>query len=243
MAINVKDKLVTVEALAEVYDALTTVLNRIGASNLNSNPSMLVNLESTSAANVMQTSPRPGITGTLPISHGGTNATTAADARTNLGITPDNIGAAAVGYIAAKLYSVRGEIINSGTIGTTVGYGKATVAITGKTAIITYIAKIITAGTVSDVYDVGLSVATLRGINPDIPAITPLNGGNIQYYTEDGELDTRMIGYGGECTVNTTANRWNFARLYTTSGDIGTWSDSTYTTDKIVMGILYGKVS
>ena len=35
------------------------------------------------------------ITGTLPISHGGTGATSAANARTALGITPTNIGAAA----------------------------------------------------------------------------------------------------------------------------------------------------
>lgn len=38
------------------------------------------------------------ITGTVPIAHGGTGATTAANARTNLGITPANIGAATTNH-------------------------------------------------------------------------------------------------------------------------------------------------
>ncbi|MCL2806679.1 MAG: hypothetical protein FWD27_00720 [Coriobacteriia bacterium] len=49
------------------------------------NPSMLVNLASTTAANVFQASPRPGVTGVLPISRGGTNAENSVDARANLG--------------------------------------------------------------------------------------------------------------------------------------------------------------
>lgn len=43
-----------------------------GGTGLTASPSMLTNLESTSAANVLQASPRPGITGTLAIGHGGT---------------------------------------------------------------------------------------------------------------------------------------------------------------------------
>lgn len=39
------------------------------------NPSMLTNLGSTTAANVFQASPRPGVTGTLPVANGGTGAT------------------------------------------------------------------------------------------------------------------------------------------------------------------------
>jgi hypothetical protein len=56
-----------------------------GGTGLKASPSMLVKLDSTSAANVLQASPRPGITGTLPISHGGTGATTAAAALKALG--------------------------------------------------------------------------------------------------------------------------------------------------------------
>lgn len=64
-----------------------------GGTGITSNPSMLVNLGSDSAANVFQASPRPGVTGTLGVGNGGTGAVNAADARANLGITPANIGA------------------------------------------------------------------------------------------------------------------------------------------------------
>ena len=55
--------------------------------SLNNNPSMLVNLGSTTAGAVFADSPRPGVTGTLAIGNGGTGATTAAEALTNLGLT------------------------------------------------------------------------------------------------------------------------------------------------------------
>lgn len=60
--------------------------------SLSSSPSMLVDLGSTSSANIFQESSSPGIKGTLPITHGGTGATSAADARTKLGITLANLG-------------------------------------------------------------------------------------------------------------------------------------------------------
>ena len=58
-----------------------------GGTSITSNPSMLIDLASGSTANVFSTSPRPGVTGTLPIEKGGTSATTALAARSNLGIT------------------------------------------------------------------------------------------------------------------------------------------------------------
>ena len=57
-----------------------------GGTGLTASPSMLTNLGSTTAANVLQASPRPGVTGTLGLGNGGTGATTAATARTNLGL-------------------------------------------------------------------------------------------------------------------------------------------------------------
>lgn len=63
-----------------------------GGTGVTSNPSMLTNLGSTSAASVFAASPRPGVTGTLALGNGGTGATTAKAARANLG--------------ASKVYSV-----------------------------------------------------------------------------------------------------------------------------------------
>ena len=62
-----------------------------GGTGITSNPSMLTNLGSTSAASVFATSPRPGITGTLAVAHGGTGATSATSARSNLGAAASDI--------------------------------------------------------------------------------------------------------------------------------------------------------
>lgn len=56
-----------------------------GGTGLTSSPSILINLASTTAADVLSASPRPGITGTLGIGNGGTGATTADAAWTALG--------------------------------------------------------------------------------------------------------------------------------------------------------------
>ena len=55
-----------------------------GGTGFNDFPAILVNLGSTSTASPYQAAPRPGVTGTLPVARGGTNATSAADARTNI---------------------------------------------------------------------------------------------------------------------------------------------------------------
>lgn len=47
-----------------------------GGTNITSNPSILVNLGSTIATNVFASAPRPGITGTLGVNHGGTGRAT-----------------------------------------------------------------------------------------------------------------------------------------------------------------------
>ena len=55
-----------------------------GGTGLTKSPSMLTNLGSTTAANVLQASPRPGITGTLSVGHGGTGITSNPSLQVNL---------------------------------------------------------------------------------------------------------------------------------------------------------------
>lgn len=69
------------------YDILTsknTVTVAQGGTGLTDSPSMLVNLASTTAADVLVASPRPGVTGTLGAAHGGTGQTTLAKAASSL---------------------------------------------------------------------------------------------------------------------------------------------------------------
>jgi len=69
------------ESLVNLGDPVTVAH---GGSGLSASPSMLVNLAASAAANVMQASPRPGVTGVLPIANGGTGAATVHDALTKL---------------------------------------------------------------------------------------------------------------------------------------------------------------
>lgn len=69
-----------------------------GGTGLTSSPSMLTDLGSTSAANVFQASPRPGVTGILPVDKGGTGANTVAAAVQAL------LGSSAVGSSTKSIY-------------------------------------------------------------------------------------------------------------------------------------------
>jgi len=152
------------------------------------------------------------------------------------------ISAASMTDVSARMYSLRGNIVNSGSTGTTVGYGKALVALFGQTVKVEFEAKITTAGTLNNVYDIGIGVADLRTLNSDIPSFKVLDGGIIHYFTSAGALSTSMEGYAGEANLSTTINRWNFGRLYNTSGGVGQWPDGNFTAGMIVTGSLYGKL-
>lgn len=56
-----------------------------GGTGLTAAPSVLINLNSTSAVSILSASPRPGVTGTLPVARGGTGVTTLDALKTALG--------------------------------------------------------------------------------------------------------------------------------------------------------------
>lgn len=179
-------------------------------------------------------------TTTIPIRVSASGALTVLDpatTRTNLGITAANI-------ITPARYSATGRFVKSysGT-GTAVGYGRAVVDIIGKCATINFYSQIVTAGSVSSIYDVGISVSALRSLNSSIPSMTVSNGGIIHYYTSAGALNTNLEGYGGLGNGNTTNNYWQFSRVYDTNGNIGSWPDSSYTSGIRITGVLYGTLS
>lgn len=76
----------TPKGVKAAIDAISNFPVSQGGTGISVNPSMLVNLSSTSAATVFQTSPRPGVTGTLAIANGGTGATATKGAKANLGL-------------------------------------------------------------------------------------------------------------------------------------------------------------
>lgn len=82
---NLQDDIQTLANALE--DAFPVTVDR-GGTGLTSTPSLLTNLASTSAAGIFQASPRPGVTGVLPITNGGTGATAKATALANLGGMP-----------------------------------------------------------------------------------------------------------------------------------------------------------
>lgn len=67
----------------------STVAIAYGGTGMTSNPSMRINLSSTSAANVFQASPKPGVEGILGINNGGTGGASANAAIKNLALDLD----------------------------------------------------------------------------------------------------------------------------------------------------------
>ena len=78
---------ITGAVLAQMLQAIGSPLPAAnGGTGLTASPSLLTNLASSSAANVMQASPRPGVTGILPLGNGGLGYDFSAAASANAGL-------------------------------------------------------------------------------------------------------------------------------------------------------------
>lgn len=99
------------------YDNGTTKLNIVprkleianGGTGMTTNPSMLIDLASDKATNVFAAAPRPGVTGTLPVKHGGTGKT----AFDNRGILYGN----GTGAIAETAKGAQGQVLSANASG------------------------------------------------------------------------------------------------------------------------------
>ena len=77
-----------------------------GGTGVTANPSMLVDLNRTTAASVFASSPRPGVIGTLPVSRGGTGVTSLDALKSSLNVSDELMLAIAARSIHTKSYNI-----------------------------------------------------------------------------------------------------------------------------------------
>ena len=89
-----------------------------GGTGLTASPSLLTNLASTSAANVMQASPRPGVTGILPLANGGTGVNGTSVTKNRVFASPNGSDGSAAfrALVAADIPNLDASKITSGTL-------------------------------------------------------------------------------------------------------------------------------
>lgn len=90
-----------------------------GGTNLTVNPSMLIDLESSNAADVFSASPQPGVSGVLPIGHGGTGNNSFTADRMVWAFTQSNVtklGSASNIYTNGSVLAVNKQSITSGYV-------------------------------------------------------------------------------------------------------------------------------
>ena len=145
-----------------------------------------------------------------------------------------------------RQWNAVGDIIKSVSTGTAVGRGYAFVRQeTPRSGTLDFAAKFVTAGTLSNVYDVGISVSNLQAINANIPDFSAVGYGKVNIYTSSGAIDVTHTNYGGLMMSNT--DKWYIGRMYQLPNSSGTfagqWSDSAYAVGMMVEGSIPIKFS
>lgn len=119
-----------------------------------------------------------------------------------------------------KVLNAYGQIVKSSNT-SVAAIGWATVNLSGNLAEIDFSFKGTVGGGTSSDFEWGLSVDQLRLLNPNIPNLKPVQGGNF-FSTQSNQSE--LVGYGAIMSPTVPSCKyWLPARIYTTSGDVGGW--------------------
>lgn len=141
-----------------------------------------------------------------------------------------------------QYWAAYGSIIKSnGGQGTAELYGRASIVKnTNNTGLLEFEAHVVTAGTKTNVYDIGISVANLQALESQLPSFTFLNHGHVTYYKSDGTINTSLQGYTGLLMVTGSRTTAALGRLYQIDGNkTGQWADDRFTAGMFVKGSIF----
>ena len=145
------------------------------------------------------------------------------------------------GIGSEEILIAKGQIFDDNVNSNTVGYGRATVHLSGGLARIEFEGKLDSVSNSQSGW-VRLNPTLLSALNSDIPAITPLEGvfSNCMIL-RGGSYSTDLNGYGAAIwAYGTPIDGWGIGRMYTSSGSMGLWAPAAFSTDQFFIGECYG---
>jgi len=140
-----------------------------------------------------------------------------------------------------EILIAKGLIMDDSIGGNTVGYGRATVCLSGGIARIEFSAKLSTVSNSQNGW-VRLNPAFLTNLNSDIPEITaiPFVFSNCMIL-RGGTYSTDLNGYGAAMWGNDSGiPGWGVGRMYTEDGGMGLWAPAAFSMDQLFIGECYG---